>query len=137
MKMKKQGLTLIEVMVAMLVISVGVIAAAGLQTTALKNTSKAQAVNEVTKIAENEISLQRHLDSVDNTCETQPPSGFTCSVIIVPCSIQTGTVTCSSSVVSNVKAYKISVSVADNKQNTISLSTIVASKEFAGQIATP
>jgi prepilin-type N-terminal cleavage/methylation domain-containing protein len=134
--MKQQkGLTLIEVMIAMMVIAVGVIAAAGLQATALKNTAKAQAVNEITKIAENELSVQRQLDLGDTTCQTQVSSGYTCSVAMVPCNIQSGAMICSSTVSSGIRAYQVSVSVADSRQNSISLSTIVALKEFAGQVA--
>ena len=134
--MKQQtGLSLIEVMIAIMMIAVAVIAAAGLQGAALKNTAKAQAVNEVTKIAENELSLQRQSDSGDTTCSTDVPSGYTCSVSYVPCRIQSGAMTCSSTVTSGVRAYQISVSVADSRQNTISLSTIAALKQYAGKVS--
>ena len=133
--MKKQhGLSLVEVMVAMVIIAVGVIAAAGLQTTALKNTTKAQTVNEVTKIAENELSLQRQMDGSGDQCETQISSEYTCSVTVIPCNVQSGAISCSSSI-ATPKAYQISVNVTGPQQNSVSLSTIVADTLYAGRVA--
>jgi type IV pilus modification protein PilV len=131
---QQRGLTLIEVMVAMILISIGVIAAAALQGTALKNTSKAQAVNEVTELAENELEWQRQSDASASTCESDIPSGYTCTLTIVPCTIQSGAIVCSASTTSP-KAYQMTVTVTGSQQSSVTLTTIVADKLYAGRIA--
>jgi type IV pilus modification protein PilV len=122
---QNKGLTLIEVMIAIMVIAVGVIAAAGLQATALKNTAKAQAINEVTKIAENELAYQRSFDPDDLNCQTSIPSGYSCTTSLTGCAMQAGALTCNEAIAAPI-AFQVGVTVSDTRGNNISLSTIIA-----------
>lgn len=90
------GFTLIEVLVAIVVLAVGVLAAAAMQTSALRASNDARAVQEVTKLAEGEIAFRRQIDLETNsgnlsTCQSVSslPSGFSCQVVIRPCRLVT------------------------------------------------
>lgn len=90
------GFTLIEVLVAIVVLAVGVLAAGAMQTSALRASSDARAIQEVTKLAEGEIAFRRQIDLETNpgnlaACQSVSslPSGFSCQVVIRPCRLVT------------------------------------------------
>ncbi len=83
------GLTLIEVMIAMVVLSVGLLAVASMQVVAIQVNSSAQQLTRATTLVQDKIEELLALpftdpsltDSNDNGCETHtetaPPKGYT------------------------------------------------------------
>lgn len=88
-----RGLTLVEVLIALAVLAIGVVALAQFQAASLRNTALADALNQTTRLVRGELEWQRQTavspDVVD--CEAAVnglPAGFTdCSVEIVPCAL--------------------------------------------------
>jgi type IV pilus modification protein PilV len=133
MKLKQMsGLTLIEVLVAMMLLSVGVIAAAALQGTALRASSKATRIQAVTKIAEAELDYRRQVDLSETetaNCETHNDG---CTVVITPCDVVVTSSSASFDCSSNpedVRAYRVSVSVDGPGDEDITLTTHVAQSQ--------
>jgi Tfp pilus assembly protein PilX len=130
------GISFVEVMVALTVLAVGVIAAAHLQAISLQFSSKAEAVKLVTKVAQGELEWRRQtvLDLGITDCQSDVPGSFSeCTVEITPCTIVTSTNTfvCSSDVLSPV-AYEIVVSATGPRSESISLRTLHTGIYVAG-----
>lgn len=124
------GLTLIEVLIAIVILAVGVLAAAAMQTTALRASNDAQAIQGVTKTAEAEIEFRRQIDLTATagqqpTCKTAVATGYTCVVSVVPCSLSAGALSCSSGALSSV-ADQATVTVNGPRSKTITLRTVRA-----------
>ena len=89
----RRGLTLVEVLVAISVLAVGIIALVQFQVASLRNTALADAINQTTRLVRGELEWQRQTAvSPDvTTCESTQgglPAGFTsCTVEIVPCAL--------------------------------------------------
>lgn len=130
------GLTLLEVLIAIVVLAVGVLMAASMQTTALRASSDATAIQGVTKLAENEIALRRQINLATSpgnstTCRSMSPvpTGYTCQAVIRPCQL-TGTassaaLSCSTSVLNPV-ADQATVTVSGPRAKTVTLRTVKA-----------
>jgi prepilin-type N-terminal cleavage/methylation domain-containing protein len=126
--MKKQGLTLVEMMMVIVLLAVGIIAAAGMQGTALSLNRKAKILQTVNGIADAEVSLRRqvNLTAVNSeACKTTVASGYSCTVTIIPCTIQSQAFSCSGSA-SPIRAYQISIAVSGPLETAASLQTIAA-----------
>lgn len=124
------GLTLIEVLIAIVVLAVGVLAAAAMQTTALRASNDARAIQGVTKIAEAEIEFRRQIDLTTpagkgTTCKTAVTTGYTCVVDVLPCSLSATALSCSSSASAPV-ADQATVTVDGPRSKTITLRTVKA-----------
>lgn len=124
------GLTLIEVLIAIVILAVGVLAAATMQTTALRASNDARAIQGVTKTAEAEIEFRRQIDLTatagqEPTCKTTVATGYTCVVSVVPCSLSAAALSCSSGVSSPV-ADQATVTVNGPRSKTITLKTVRA-----------
>lgn len=137
------GLTLIEVLVAIVILAVGVLAAATMQTTALRASNDAKAIQGVTKLAEGELELRRSISlstfpgnstdcqSVDKDADGKPkvPTGYTCGVVIRPCGLSSTTppaLSCPATGVSNPVADQATVTVNGPRSKTIALKTVKA-----------
>jgi prepilin-type N-terminal cleavage/methylation domain-containing protein len=87
------GLTLLEVLMAIVLLAVGVLAVAGFQSSTLRTNRQAQTINELTRLATTEMELRRQTlveRSGTFACETRVPRGFAqeaCQVEIVPCGV--------------------------------------------------
>jgi prepilin-type N-terminal cleavage/methylation domain-containing protein len=90
------GLTLVEVLVAIVILTVGILALAQFQAASLRNTALAAAINQTTRLVRGELEWQRQTavspDVID--CESVLgglPPGFTnCEVQILPCALVFG-----------------------------------------------
>lgn len=144
------GFTLIEVLVAIVVLAMGVLAAAAMQTSALRASNDARAVQEVTKLAEREIALWRQIElrtfyatesspAFETKCETkstQEAKIDVCQVIVRPCRLDTtaGTPptvamncpTSSSVAPADRVADQITVTVTGLRNKTLTLRTVKA-----------
>lgn len=148
---RNTGLTVLEVIVAIAVMAIGVLAAAQLQATSLRNSAHAQALNEVTRMVRAELELQRHtatiisdleegevaepVPTVTFDCMTAKPAGITsCVVEVEPCTIAlvgSATLICGSGVLSP-PAYRISVDVEGRRGVALSVSTLATGNYIAG-----
>ena len=145
------GLTLIEVVVAVAIMAIGVLGAAQLQATALRNTAYAQALNEVTRMARAEVELQRHTATVISDLEEgevaepvptvtfdcvseRSPGIKSCVVEVEPCTIAllpAATLICGSGVLSP-PAYRVIVDVEGRRDVTLTVSTLATGNYIAG-----
>lgn len=134
--MNQKGFTLTEVMIAIMIFGIGILAASALQFNTLQVNKKAETIKELTQLAtlEIEVKRQKHRDNVwdssqGQTCDTlQGSSDYSCSVAVAPCSFDGTAFSCSSSV-ANPAAHELSVTVTDksDSSNSFVLSTMVRS----------
>jgi len=107
------GLTLLEVLVATLLLGVGVLAVARLQVTGLHASRTARILQQLNTAAVAEMDAWR--GSKITTAETERVSCAThtggCSVEIRPCSMSGPDLVCGEGPVSEVDAYAITVTV--------------------------
>lgn len=130
---KTAGLTLIEVVVAVFVLSVGVLAAAALQGSALQSSRHASITQQLTHLAEGELERQQRtlqsslaVPATSASCASEDHPGYSCNVDITPCHFANGTLQCSASTPANlIKAYEVSVSVIAPQHSTLTLRTLV------------
>ena len=87
------GLTVLEVVIAIAVLAMGILAAVTFQASTLHTNRDAQVINQLTRLASTEMELRRQT-LVENTgtfpCITAVPAGLAqedCTVEIVPCGI--------------------------------------------------
>jgi len=82
----RAGLSLVEVLIALAILAIGIVALANLQASSLQYTSRAEELRTVTQIAEAELEWRRQtLIRPDRVaCESTVPAGFDCNVDIVP-----------------------------------------------------
>lgn len=89
----EKGITLVEVLVAVVILIVGIATLVQFQGTSLRNTALAEAINETTRLVRGELEWQRQTALVpgDIECSYLIPEGFdSCSVEITPCSLVFG-----------------------------------------------
>lgn len=82
----RSGLSLVEVLIALAVLAIGIVALANLQASSLRFTSTAEELRTVTQIAEAELEWRRQteIQPLSTDCESTVPNGFECTVAIVP-----------------------------------------------------
>lgn len=126
------GLGILEVVVALLILTVGVLAAFGLQASSLQGTQSATIIHEMSNIAERELQAQRQFKrrvedfaTQTPTCRTSFDDLFGCSVSVFPCSLSGGTLTCQSATVAGPAAHQITVEVTGPQNRRVSVSTVV------------
>jgi len=89
----RRGLTLIEVLIAVAVLAIGILATVAFQTATLNTNRQAQTINQLTRLATTEMEIRRQTlveEAGTSTCLTAVPNGFAqgdCVVEIVPCTI--------------------------------------------------
>jgi len=121
------GLTLIEVMIAVLVLGVGVIGAAGLQATALNATRTAEATQRLAATARSELDVVRGMaftttEATTTNCVT---SATGCTLAVLPCFVASGgTLDCTLAMVSEPAAHAVVVHVVENDRE-LRLRTVV------------
>ncbi len=133
-----QGLTLLEVLVAIVVLAVGVLMAAAMQTSALQASNDATVIQTVTKLAEGEIAYRRQVTLTASpgnatTCQAvlPLPTGYSCAVVIRPCQLVTTSTTAAMSCpttgsVSSTDAHQVAVTVNGPRSKTVTLRTVKA-----------
>jgi prepilin-type N-terminal cleavage/methylation domain-containing protein len=125
------GLTLLEVLVAIVVLAVGVLMAAAMQTSALRASNDARAIQGVTKIAEAEIELRRQIDLTTTagkatTCKTAVQTGYTCQVEVRPCQLSGTALSCTGVSSASADADQAVVTVTGPRSKTVTLRTVKA-----------
>jgi len=96
-RITSRGVTLVEVMIALAVLSVGILATVGFQVSTLDTNRRAQTINQLTRLAATEMEVRRQtavssaeVNAGPLPCATQVPAGFAqenCTVEIVGCGV--------------------------------------------------
>lgn len=115
----QRGLTLVEVMIALFILAVAVLAAFGLQANSLRGTRAAELSQALANMAESELQLQqqfrRHVTSpvTGESCRSNfSEVGFSCQVDVYPCSLVGNALQCVKSTVSDAVARQVRVRVS-------------------------
>jgi prepilin-type N-terminal cleavage/methylation domain-containing protein len=125
---RRIGLTLVEVLIAIAILAIGILAALGLQSSALAASRQARIVQELTKIAEAELSIRRTMvsDPNDVTCVAQIAPGFTCGIIVTPCVVAVGgSFTCATGTTGPV-AHRLTVTATGPGSRQLTVTGLVA-----------
>lgn len=122
----EKGLTLVEVLVALVVLAVGISAVVGLQATGLRSSRTAQELQAINAAARSELDVWKASTIIDpapvtRTC-TMHESG--CSVTILPCKVVGGDLACSQATIEEFAAHLVSVTVRQGERN-LTLRTVV------------
>ena len=126
------GLTLIEIIIALSILSIGVLAAASLQGSALSASNRARVIQEVTNTARTEVERQRQFArtgtgpaAASPGCLSTAPAGYTCTVTVVPCRIVSNALSCGTGT-APVVADQVTVTVVGPQASSVELQTVVA-----------
>lgn len=127
------GLTLIEVLVALAVVAIGLIAVAGMQTTGLRGTRSATETQVMSNIAHSELQLQRVFDRhvsgavTEETCRSGGyGEQYECRVNIYPCELSSAALDCRNTTqVKNVVAHQVVVQVQGPGNSRVEAATVV------------
>lgn len=137
-KPNRAGLSLIEVLIAIAILGVGILALAQLQTASLRNSALAESINRATRLARGELEWQRQtaLDPGEIDCSALVPDDFgECRVDVLPCSLEFASgggasLVCGASV--SPSTYRVTVSVEGPRGQDIVLSTLWTGTFIAG-----
>lgn len=129
-----EGITLVEIMIAVAIIAIIVLVIAGMQGTALRANTQAQRLQTATSLAEGELELQRQQVLTVRSaapCAIEGTglagfAGYSCKVSVYPCSYESQTLSCQVNGVSNPVAYQVIVEVTGPANTAVSLQTVVA-----------
>lgn len=120
----KQGLSLIEVVVALSLFAVGILGSTLLQASSLKISNDAQTTRVLTELASAQLSLQRQVNrsnvnqsSTGGTCKGSIPDKYHCSLTIKPCIFDSGELRCTTETQIDKVAHYIEVNVSYDEIN--------------------
>jgi len=125
------GLTLVEVLVAILVLAVGVIGAMAVQGTSIRASRVAKEVQELNAMARSELDVWRA--RLESSVYDGPQSGNClagsdgCSVEIRPCALDGATLRCDQGTVVSPVAQAVTVSVTRGER-VVTLSSVVRAR---------
>lgn len=121
------GLTLLEVVIAVAILAVGVLAAAMLQASSLRATRAAQDLQSINLVARSQIDSWRGSQLTQTTAETFDCStgALTCEVVVRPCTLAGGGLTCTLATVVDPPAHAVLVTVASAERSLV-LETVVS-----------
>lgn len=124
-----QGITLAEVLIALVILTLGVLAAADMQLSALGTSSRAAVSQQLTKLASAELETQRQLATPRDQqgCLSGELTGYTCTTTVSPCSLGTSEFTCAAGV-SSALAYSVRVVTTGPRASSFTLSTLIAAQ---------
>jgi len=133
MKTHQQGFTLVELMVAIVILAIVALGAAFLQINALRASSETRITREMREEARSELEAQRRLSPVWRTTVSETSeacltiSQGTCTVTLYPCEevdvSGTDTFVCSSAVAGTLRGHEIVVNYTDQGQ-TVSVASV-------------
>jgi len=127
-----RGISIVEILVAIVFLAVGALAALGLQVSALRGSGTAESIQTLTRIAESELLYRRGVEkagaSLANaaTCRVFVPDGFTCAVDIAPCALASGAANCSGVAATDAVAHQVTVTTTSARGQEVVLTSLVA-----------
>lgn len=128
------GFTLTEVMIAIMIFAIGILAASALQFNTLRVNKQAETIKELTQLATSELELKRQYHrsnvydaSAGQNCDSlSSGSSYTCTAAVTPCSFSGSAFSCSgTTTAATTDAHQVSVTVTDGGTNSVTLSTLV------------
>jgi type IV pilus modification protein PilV len=133
---RKDGLTIIEVLVALTVLATGILAVAAFQTSSLHATQKAGVYQQLASLAKDEVEAQRRITHAKNVesyavCQSllTPRQGYACKIDVLPCQYGSSTnkLTCSTTSLTSVPdAHQITVVVSGPEEARFTLRSLIA-----------
>lgn len=132
--MNNKGFTLPEVMVALGIFAIGMIASFGLQMSSMATSSRTEQVKTITEIAASTLEIKRQYyrefvyESSDNQDCESVDEGYACVVAVQPCELSGNTIRCANGTASSPVAHYITVTVIAPNQSTFTLSALVRKK---------
>lgn len=135
---RSEGLTLVEVLVAVMVLTIGIIALVQLQAASLRNTATAEAINRTTRLVRGELEWQRQtaLEPDELECSALVPEDFEgCVVVVEPCALVFlesggGDFVCGAGV--SPSSYRVTVTAEGPRGQELELRTIWTGVFIAG-----
>jgi len=128
----RHGISIVEILVAIVFLAVGALAALGLQVSALRGSGTAESIQTLTRIAESELLFRRGVEKagaelVDaEACRVLVPGGLTCAVVITPCELSAGAPSCGAVSVTDAVAFEVTVTTSGARGAAVSLTSLVA-----------
>lgn len=138
------GLSLVEVLVAIAILAVGVLALAQFQAASLRNTALAEAISVTTRQVRGELEWQRQtaIDPFQDDCtlEDLPPGFTSCTVTILPCAYVFddaggGDLVCDAG--ASPSTYRVDVTAVGPRGQELTLRTLYTGIFVAGAAGTP
>ena len=144
MKQYRQGgFTLIEVLIAVAVFAIGILAAAGLQATSLRSSAQAEVSRTANQLLSAEMEHQRQSGRASLSGPTAPsaggtcggvalPGGYGCEVELLHCAYDTTSraISCGDQALAEPKAYYLTVVVTPpGSAAPLSLSSLVRAEQ--------
>lgn len=127
---RNEGITLVEVLFAVIILAVGIFALVQMQASSLRNTANAESINRVTRLVRGELEWQRQtaLEPSSSDCSTLIPDDFAgCTVEVEPCALDfhedgTADFVCGDSVSPSV--YRVRVDAQGPRDKNLTLDTL-------------
>ncbi len=121
---------MVEVLVAVVVLAVGIIALVQLQAASLRHTAQAESINRVTRLVRGELEWQRQtaLEPASLDCSSLVPGDFVgCEVVVEPCALDfledgSASFVCGEAVSPSV--YRVTVSAEASRGQSLTLDTL-------------
>ena len=156
MRESKNGLTLIEVIIAIAMLAAGVLAALAFQASTLRTNTNATIINQMTRVATSEMELRRQIEPTPDItpCFTDLPPGFAdpddavdqlraCRVEFEPCTfdivVEDGEsvyrLRCGPSV--PIATYRVTVFVEGPRGDQIQLQSLTPAYYVQGSLVDP
>ncbi len=124
--MRKNGLSIIEFLIALAIIAVVMLAVLGLQTTSLKSSRQALRMQQATALAKAEIERLRSSPiGLPESCSTKSANGYALSCTSIPCVMESSGPRCETTV-SSPTAYRIQIEVSRDSQSLLQIQTVIA-----------
>lgn len=139
---RSDGLTLVEVLIAIVILTVGIFALAQLQAASLRATATAEAINSTTRFVRGELERQRQsavAPVFGETCSADLPEGITsCVVDVEKCYLRFeeaggSDLVCGYGESIHPTAYRISVSATGPMDQQLTLDALWTGKFIAGE----
>ncbi len=123
------GLTLVEVVIALLVLAIGVLGAVGLQASGLTATRTSQEMQRLNAAARSELDVLRGAPMPYTSFQTRscPTLAEGCTVEIRPCAVVGSDLDCGRGSVAEPAAHAITLVVSEGERS-VTLNTVVVAR---------
>lgn len=125
---RQDGLGLIEILIAAVIMVVGIFAVIALQASALGHSNKVRALQKVLSYAQTELALQKNTLialSSNPSCLTNFEADYLCTVSILPCQLASNTINCATGL-SQPVAFQVKVILKGPQDTQAELKTLVS-----------
>jgi Tfp pilus assembly protein PilV len=130
----RAGISIVEILITVVLLGVGALAALGLQVSALRASGTAESLQTLTRVAESELQFRRGIErggatlADAGTCRVFVPDSMTCAVVVTPCALASGALTCSGVAAADATAHRVQVTTTATRGGDIVLTGLVATQ---------